>query len=75
MSDLTVNYSKFQPDAVSEEGLQTLEIIKSMPRDEPWWEVSLGASHSFSLTNTFGSEWTSTTGESKLESFYTNPDA
>ncbi|KAG0651030.1 Esterase, partial [Hyphodiscus hymeniophilus] len=32
---------KFRPDAVSEDDRKTLEIIKSMPRDEPWWEIGM----------------------------------
>jgi hypothetical protein len=41
MSDLTINTAKFRPDAVSKDTHAVIEAIKSMPQDEPWWEVSL----------------------------------
>jgi hypothetical protein len=40
LSDLTINSAKFQPAVVSKEHRETLDAIKSIPRDEPWWEVS-----------------------------------
>jgi len=41
MSDLYVNTTKFKPDAVGKETRDVINVIKSMPRDEPWWEVRI----------------------------------
>jgi hypothetical protein len=39
MSDLSLNIAKFKPEAIGKEIRAVINAIKSMPRDEPWWEV------------------------------------
>ena len=40
MSDLSINSSKFSPDAIPIEHKRLMALIRQMPRDQPWWEVN-----------------------------------